>query len=330
MTEIDLLLRGGTLALAAFLILRLALAHLPSELRLSGTAFLIGVIGYSLAVMPGGTFDTQLTFTMARICGVAFWWFSLCLFDAKPPHRLTAALFAAFLLNPHVTPPAFSNIVHQALTATLLGHVIYRALSGLGEDLVPQRRAFRITVGLLLPLTGFIIVWFETIPPPPMWEPALLLLQSAAYMVFALSFAVWMTSLDISLFTPAPPRGGTGTGGADKADLDRISALMASGIHREEGLTIASMATRLDLPEHRLRKLINTHLGYRNFSELVNDLRIDDAKNQLSDPGTARRQISQIAHTSGYASLAPFNRAFRARTGQSPSEFRRDALDLPR
>jgi AraC-like DNA-binding protein len=40
----------------------------------------------------------------------------------------------------------------------------------------------------------------------------------------------------------------------------------------------------------------------------------------------AREQIIQHAFSLGYASLAPFNRAFRERVGVSPTEYREGAL----
>jgi AraC-like DNA-binding protein len=49
---------------------------------------------------------------------------------------------------------------------------------------------------------------------------------------------------------------------------------------------------------------------------------------RLADPKEARISISTIAFDIGFASLGPFNRAFREEAGVSPSEWRRKALDL--
>jgi AraC-like DNA-binding protein len=46
----------------------------------------------------------------------------------------------------------------------------------------------------------------------------------------------------------------------------------------------------------------------------------------LADPARADVPVLTIAHESGFASLGPFNRAFRDITGQSPSEYRAAAL----
>lgn len=96
---------------------------------------------------------------------------------------------------------------------------------------------------------------------------------------------------------------------------------------RREGLTIGQLAETLDVPEHRLRTTINRDLGHRNYSTFVNGYRIEAAMRALSDPDREATTILEIAYETGFASLGPFNRAFRARTGQSPREFR--AAHLP-
>jgi len=117
---------------------------------------------------------------------------------------------------------------------------------------------------------------------------------------------------------------------AAKADLDRLEILMSRDrIWKEEGLTIASLALRAHIPENQLRRLINDCLGYRNFPSYVNAHRIAAAKSRLADPGEARVSISTIAYDIGFASLGPFNRAFKEESGVSPSEWRRKALEDP-
>lgn len=115
-----------------------------------------------------------------------------------------------------------------------------------------------------------------------------------------------------------------------KADLDRLESLMSRNeVWKEEGLTIASLALRAHIPETQLRRLINDCLGYRNFPAYVNAHRIAAAKTRLADPGEARVSISTIAYDIGFASLGPFNRAFREEAGVSPSEWRRKMLEDP-
>ena len=117
---------------------------------------------------------------------------------------------------------------------------------------------------------------------------------------------------------------------AAKADLERLECLMSRDeVWKEEGLTIASLALRAGISETQLRRLINDCLGYRNFPSYVNAHRIAAAKSRLANPTEARISISTIAYDIGFASLGPFNRAFKEEAGVSPSEWRRKALGLP-
>jgi AraC-like DNA-binding protein len=119
--------------------------------------------------------------------------------------------------------------------------------------------------------------------------------------------------------TAAPP-----PGGPDAVLLEALRKLMEHGrAYREEGLSIASLSQKLEVPEYRLRRLINRQLGHRNFSTFVNGYRLADAQTALADPGQADVPILTIALDAGFGSVGPFNRAFKAHTGLTPTEYRR-------
>ena len=99
--------------------------------------------------------------------------------------------------------------------------------------------------------------------------------------------------------------------------------MTAERAYRQDGLTIGALAQRLTLPEYRLRRLINQGLGHRNFNSFLNHYRIEEAKAALADPEQAAVPVLTIAMDTGFSSLGPFNRAFKAETGQTPSEYRR-------
>ena len=109
--------------------------------------------------------------------------------------------------------------------------------------------------------------------------------------------------------------------------LRRLDHLMSvERIYRQEGLTITTLAAKLYLPEHRLRQVINEGLGHRNFNAFLNRYRIDEAKAALSDLSQRDVPVLTIAMDAGFQSIGPFNRAFKADTGLTPTEFRRHAL----
>lgn len=96
--------------------------------------------------------------------------------------------------------------------------------------------------------------------------------------------------------------------------------------YRDEGLSVATLATRLAVPEYRLRRLINQRLGHRNFNAYVNGYRLAEASGALADPQRRDLPVLSIALEAGFQSIGPFNRAFKAATGLTPTEFRREKL----
>lgn len=111
---------------------------------------------------------------------------------------------------------------------------------------------------------------------------------------------------------------------ADSQWLDNLTFAMEEEFYyRQVDLTIKSLSEYLNIPEHQLRRLINQHLGYRNFNDYLNRYRVRDAAQRLSDPKLIRIPILTIAIESGYASLTTFNKAFKTLKTMTPSEFRR-------
>jgi AraC-like DNA-binding protein len=115
--------------------------------------------------------------------------------------------------------------------------------------------------------------------------------------------------------------------GPDAAQLAALRELIDRGkIYREPDLSIASLSRKLDIPEYRLRHLINQQLGHRNFNAFVNGYRLAEAEAALRDPAQAAVPVLTIALDAGFGSIGPFNRAFKAHTGLTPTEYRRAQL----
>jgi AraC-like DNA-binding protein len=115
--------------------------------------------------------------------------------------------------------------------------------------------------------------------------------------------------------------------GVEKTLLQRLQNTLEDGqIWKRERLSIGTLAHELAIPEYRLRRLINERLGYKNFADFINSHRIKAAKAALSDPAQVTLSISQLAFDLGFGSLGPFNRAFKASTDMSPTEWRAQNL----
>lgn len=103
-------------------------------------------------------------------------------------------------------------------------------------------------------------------------------------------------------------------------DVQRLNSLMAGGFYRTEYLTLGILAEALHLPEYKTRQLINQTLGYRNFNDYINQLRISEAcQRLLAEPQTP---VLNISLDVGYRTLSSFNRAFKDIQGCSPTAYR--------
>lgn len=103
---------------------------------------------------------------------------------------------------------------------------------------------------------------------------------------------------------------------------ERLRRLLAEeAIDSRPELKIGDVAARLGEPEHRVSQCISTALGFANFNRWINHHRIARAKGMLAAPDE-RRSILEIAFACGFASLGPFNRAFRDEVGATPRVYR--------
>lgn len=327
---LDLVLRGAFISLALYVILQCLTERTRLPFCWPAILFLLAEISYLLVSAP--PLDALVSpvepilVALARVGSALLWWFIMSLFDERPHPALVIGLILYFSLMPYVVPNAYLSTADGIVLFPLMGHIFWLTLSGYRGDLIPPRRRFRIAFAVVVPIVAITIGVFELIIPNAQTEITLRLLQSATFLVLGLVFTVWMTKMDRDLLLATRSRGEIYDDLAQEAEMRRLQELLNSDIHRTEGLSIGSLAEAMEIPEHRLRRLINHHMGYRNISELINDRRIDDAKDRLSDPALASRQITQIAFDVGYGSLAPFNRAFRERTGQTPKQFRQRSL----
>ena len=269
-----------------------------------------------------------------------FWIFSAVVFEDRPLTLArwapAAMLFVVALVCQVLPEPqqtwlwATRNIFGGLLSA----HVVFMIVRGWSGDLLESRRRLRgLVLGFsgLLAVTNVILGLANRYSPHEAW---MMFMTGGPYGIamFALLIvagAVLFLQPRLAVFSVSQP---TVTGpdaraeAAERLMLQSLNTLMAADGWRREGLTIGAVARELDVPEHRLRKLINQRLGHRNFADFVNSYRIEAAKIRLGDPREARTTVAAIAFDLGYGSLGPFNRAFRAATGSTPTEWRRHAL----
>jgi AraC-like DNA-binding protein len=108
---------------------------------------------------------------------------------------------------------------------------------------------------------------------------------------------------------------------------DRLQRLLVDeAIDLRPELKIGDVAARLGEPEYRVSQCISAALGFANFNRWINHHRIARAKAMLAQPDE-RRSILEIAFACGFASLGPFNRAFRDEVGTTPRAYRSATRD---
>lgn len=343
LTLIDMFVRG--VAAGAMIVTGLALqgSGLPRRVRIAG-----GLLSLSIAcwlITESHTLWTAFGHVYPLVApayavGAIFWMFVLTVFDDRPLTPATwipfAILFASgvvceFLPDPTRWPVWMARNMFSGL---LLIHAAYVIVRGWSGDLLEQRRRLRAPVlgfAAFYGLTNVVIALANRIEPHEAW------LQwtagwpggGAIFALIVIAAAVVFLQPRPSLFGAARREASSADTRADAADrimAGKLNALMSGGAWRQEGLTIGALAREMGEPEHRLRRLINQRLGHRNFADFLNGYRIEAAKARLGDPDEARTTVAAIAFDLGYGSLGPFNRAFRAATGATPTEWRRQAL----
>ncbi|WP_297514114.1 helix-turn-helix domain-containing protein [uncultured Caulobacter sp.] len=97
-----------------------------------------------------------------------------------------------------------------------------------------------------------------------------------------------------------------------------------AGWWREPDLSLPGLARRLGANSGRVSRAINLGLGV-NFSTFVNGLRAEAVADALR--AGSKQDLLDLAMDMGFSSKASFNRAFRARFGAPPSDYRRRVSD---
>ena len=82
------------------------------------------------------------------------------------------------------------------------------------------------------------------------------------------------------------------------------------------------VAEKTYVSQWHLSKLLNRHTG-QSFSELLNHVRMEQAKELLKNPAL---RIGDIAEAVGFLDIAHFSRVFKKQEGISANEYRNKVL----
>ncbi len=342
--SLDWALRGGTVALTVLTATALLRAYPAVVSARLGALFALGAAAYAIvsaSAFHGGGAPWQIPL-LAVSAGnnTIFWLFASVLFDDTFRLRWWhGAVWLVFVVLG--TVDCFFPSLPLGLTLTVsslvfAGLAIARTVTTWRADLVERRRRLRLfIVGASGLYIGAIALLQLAGAPAGRETGAPNIAASLGLLTIAGTVAWSLLRLDTgqALFVSAP-LGATGPpAAAEPVDKELLAALERSmaidKAHRQEGLTIGGLAEKLGVPEYRLRRLINQALGYRNFNSFLNDHRIAEVKAALIDPTQAEVPVLTLALDAGFSSLGPFNRAFKADTGMTPSQFRRSGEKNP-
>jgi len=254
------------------------------------------------------------------------------LFDFERPPRWVMVVFPSVTLSLcsfriiDVDAPLVFQVLSIVASLITILHAIYSVVSGSLDDLSEPRRRFRLYFVASISLAAAFVLTMELAyvgQEIPSWLP-LTNVSIIAAVFLVISIPLVTRPADLLPDGPAPPPDGrTKLDPAEQATHKVLVRAMENRAYARTGLTIRQLAEELKTPEHRLRALINSRLGYKNFSTFLNGYRIKEACDRLQDPKEFRIPVLTIALDAGFASLAPFNRAFRQAVDMTPTEYRR-------
>ncbi len=92
-------------------------------------------------------------------------------------------------------------------------------------------------------------------------------------------------------------------------------------LYLDSELNMTKVAQKLGIPARDVSQVINEN-EQLNFSEFVNQYRIQKAKKLLVDPSYTHEKIATIAYDCGFGNVTSFNLAFKSATQLTPSQYR--------
>ncbi|WP_439401794.1 helix-turn-helix domain-containing protein [Bradyrhizobium sp. DASA03068] len=271
---------------------------------------------------------------------VVFWLFTRALFDDAFRLRwwhgliwaaVTAFSFVGCLWIAPGGNARFSVTVVNLIVLGFIALAVAQTIRSWSADLVERRRRVRVFIVCAAALYGGLNAVLQILVAFSAGDVANTINTGVLACIVA-AIAYTMMRVDGADLFPLAPEPAPAIAlvqpvvedAADQKLVDALMRLMAEErIYRQENITIGVLAGRLKIPEYRLRRLINQRLGYRNFNVFLNNHRIEEAKAALADPAQAEVPVITIAMDAGFQSLGPFNRAFKAVTGVTPTEYRR-------
>lgn len=321
---------------------RLSFAWSSRHLDIVAIAFWISTSSYVVSsALDFGKYDILIGFAGTASCGFS-WLLARALFrsdadrDGWPLLIIAGLILTGVLLDLFVEYRDEEGLIghslgaawsaHSLLSSTVLLLTLIEACLGYRSDYSDPEKRFRIAfIGGYLSLLAITVLWLNGAP-----EGAWADQHAPQIKIICAGVAISMSLLAWRFRSRHPlpsakrrQRRKIDASAEDKELADRIiRRLEHESLYLEPELKLADFARQIGERDYRIRSIITGVLGFRNFNALINQYRIRAAKNELTAPDTSEKSVLCIALDVGFASVGPFNRAFKDETGMTPTEFR--------
>jgi AraC-like DNA-binding protein len=309
-----------------------------SDIQLYGGLFAASVGAFCLAQWMGhrlGLASDIIAIAGDATCGWS-WLLVRALFQRAGARRtawplaLVMALVAsgAFLRlagESTATLPRMVDNLSGLISSTLLLLAMIEPLKGLASEVPKSERRFRLVFAAgYAALLVIAVVWVNGAPAGGMAALGKMAIKStcALLALLGMALAIWYRH-GHPLTEISRSRRRVQTVEPDGL-AERLQRLMSEeAVYTRHSLKVADLARRLGEPDYKVTQCITGSLGFRNFNQMANHFRIEEAKRQLADSAYDHLPILTIAFDCGFGSVGPFNRTFKATTGLTPQQFRR-------
>ncbi|MEZ4810481.1 MAG: AraC family transcriptional regulator [Allomuricauda sp.] len=100
-----------------------------------------------------------------------------------------------------------------------------------------------------------------------------------------------------------------------------IEKMEEDKLYLQSELTLKDLADEIKIPSYQVTLAINEAMK-KNFYDLVNGYRVEEAKSLLTDSKSGHIKILAIGYDSGFNSKTTFNTVFKKITGFTPTDFK--------
>ncbi len=337
MHQVNVILQIASATLLAFTSLALIRQWKQAMHLWAGIGFTLSIFCYMIIETPfvQESFLRVIVLTGSICVPVFFWLLSKSIFEDH--FKFAPILGLSFLLQiiPHFHHylncqidltkqiTTLFDIITQIISLSFVFAAIYVAIKTKQIDLVEKRLRFRNTFIIITAALIGITLIVEATPLIKESKDLLQVMQRSSILLLTGYFLLSNFGFQPGFFFREIAKQKTITQDDPVLEEQLMALLNKEKIYRKEGLTIKELAEIMQVQEHRLRRLINGQLDFKNFNDFLNQYRVNEACEILIDPTQNQKTILEIAYALGYQSIGPFNKAFKDLKNTTPTAFRK-------